>query len=103
MEKNQFFYTKRFENINQQGETVFTEHQDSFNLNFVIRSFVLTDGRRLVLLNDFHPEKEQVPVHNKQGKQTGIKNEINTFQSEIYLEEKDSIRFIKVTEVIVYE
>ena len=69
---------------------------DSFNLDMVIRSIGLPDGRRLVLLNDLHERWQDVPVKNKVGKNTTYKREKNTFQSEIYLEPEDNERFINL-------
>lgn len=96
--KNQFFYLRKEPNaITVEGqELTFTEFIDSFNLDKVIRTVAIEDGRRLVLLDDLHTRLQEVPVTNKQGKITAYKKENNTFQSEIYLEPLDNERFINL-------
>lgn len=95
----QFFYTEK-RPIQPTAETVkgasleFKLYRCSFNIKLVIRSIATEDDRVLVLLNDLHQRLQEVPVHNKAGKITAYKKEMNTFQSEIYLEDpKDIERF----------
>lgn len=95
----QFFYTRKeevpspvVEGEESKPPTVKT-FTDSFNLEMVIRSVEMNDGKLVVVLNDFHEEVRQVPVFNKQGKMTGYKNDKNTYQSEIFLEGEDVTRF----------
>ena len=104
MEKSMFFYERK-EPIKPTAETLanapleYAYFTDSFNLNKVVRSVVVETGETLVLLDDIHQRLQEVPVRNKQGKVTAVKNVMNTFQSEIYLQEVDAIRFRKLTSV----
>lgn len=82
---NQFFYTRK------DGEKVY---QDSFSMDKVIRTVELEDGKRIVVLNDFHERVEQVPdINPKTNKMMGMRRERNTYQSEITLEPEDSKRY----------
>jgi len=94
--KNQFFYKRKEQITPIEGETEakYREYTDSFNVDLVIRTISLEDGRRLVLLNDIHERMQQVPQYNTKGQVVGKTKERNTFQSEIYLEKMDSDRFI---------
>lgn len=85
MEKNQFYYTRK------EGEKEMT---DSFNVNKVIRTLTIEDGRTLVLLDDLHERVIEVPVYNPStGKLKEMRRERNTYQSEVYLDEEDAKRF----------
>jgi hypothetical protein len=87
--KNQFFYTRI------DGEKAF---KDSFNITKVVRSITLEDGRTLVLLDDLHERSQDVPdVDLKTNKMKGMKRQRDTFQSEIYLEAADAVRFEQLT------
>lgn len=92
MKNNQFFYEREIVVDGNNKSTVL----DSFNLDMVVRTFVLEDGQRLVLLNDVHQRHQQVPIINKKNEVTGYKKELITVQSEIYLSPKDSERFVKL-------
>jgi hypothetical protein len=84
---SQFVYTRT------EGENTFT---DSFNLNKVIRSVEIEDGKRVVVLDDFHERVEQVPEINPKTKAVTMKRLRDTFQSEVRLSKEDSERFIKL-------
>jgi hypothetical protein len=87
--KNQFFYTRT------EGEKSF---KDSLNINKVVRTVTLEDGRTLVLLDDLHERSQDVPdVDLKTNKIKGTKRQRDTFQSEIYLEAADAVRFEQLT------
>lgn len=87
--KNQFFYTRT------EGEKTF---KDSLNINKVVRTVTLEDGRTLVLLDDLHERSQDVPdVDLKTNKIKGTKRQRDTFQSEIYLEAADAVRFEQLT------
>lgn len=89
MEKNQFYYTRK------EGEKTMT---DSFNVNKVIRTLTIEDGRTLVLLDDLHERVIEVPVYNPStGKLKEMRRERNTYQSEVYLDEEDAKRFMTLT------
>jgi hypothetical protein len=89
--KNQFFYT-RIENDKS--------YKDSFNVNRILRSVVMEDGRTLVLLDDIHERSQDVPdVNPKTNIIKGYKRQRDTFQSEIYLSPEDSERFQTLTSV----
>lgn len=98
MNTNQFIY-KRIETTppSEGKEAETREYQDSFNLEYVIRSVELEDRRRIVLLDDMHERVQEVPQFNsKRDKITGYTKQRNTVQSEIYLEKEDSERFVKL-------
>ena len=96
--KNQFFYTQKDPIPGKENE--FKSFRASFNINKVIRSLTVDDGSMLVVLDDIHQRPQSVEVKNKQGKVTSIKREMNTFQSEIYLSERDDIhRFYTLTSI----
>lgn len=91
---NQFIYTRILENDSSEAISV----EDSFNIEKVIRSIAMDDGRRLILLNDLHERVQEVPdINPKTGKMAGMRRERNTFQSEIYLDKADGDRFLKLT------
>jgi len=95
MEKNIFTYTRK-EIVPPKADEVvgtppqYKEYKDAFNISCIIRVVQMENGESLVLLNDIHQRLQEVPVYNKQGKQTAIKNQMNTFQSEIVLSPKDT-------------
>ena len=86
---NQFFYTRI------EGEKTF---KDSFNINKVIRTVSLEDGKTLVLLDDIHERSQETPdIDLRTNKVKGTKRQRNTFQSEIYLDAEDAQRFYNLT------
>jgi hypothetical protein len=88
---NQFVYTRT------EGEKKF---KDSFNINKVIRSMEIEDGKRIVVLDDFHERVEQVPdINPKTNKVMGVRRERTTFQSEIYLDVEDAKKFSEICEI----
>jgi hypothetical protein len=99
MERKLFWYTRKEKvepTIN--GEEIFKSYRSSFSLEKVVRSEELENGNILVLLDDIHQRPVNTEVTNKQGKVTAIKREMGTFQSEIFLTEKDDIEnFYKLT------
>ena len=91
---NHFIYSRTIET--EDPEKVITV-QDSFNLNKVIRTITMDDGRRLVLIDDLHERVQEVPdINPKTGKMAGMRRERNTFQSEIYLDKTDGDRLLKL-------
>ena len=99
----QFFYVRKEilqpkagDAAGKEPETI--ERIDSFNMEKVIRTIELETGERLVLLNDIHDRKEEVPVYSngKNPRQIASKNITRTVQSEIYLNENDSKRFVNL-------
>jgi hypothetical protein len=85
---NQFVYTRT------EGEKKF---KDSFNINKVIRSMEIEDGKRIVVLDDFHERVEQVPdINPKTNKVMGVRRERTTYQSEIYLDVEDAKKFSEI-------
>jgi len=98
--QNQFFYTRKELVSGTPENPEFKEFRDSFNINKVVRSITMEDGRVLVLLDDLHERAQEVPdVDPKTNKMKGYKRVKNTFQSEIYLEPADAIKFYAVTSV----
>jgi hypothetical protein len=82
---SQFFYKRTVEG------KVYT---DSFNTDKVIRTVELEDGKRVVILDDFHERVDEVPdINIKTNKMMGVKRQRNTYQSEITLEVEDAERF----------
>ena len=98
--KNQFFYTRKELKSGTPENPVYTEFRDSFNINKVIRSVAIEDGRLLVLIDDIHERAQEVPdVDIRTNKVKGVKRQKNTFQSEIYLEPEDVERFYNATSI----
>ena len=98
--KNQFFYTRKELKSGTPENPVYNVFRDSFNINKVIRSVAVEDGRLLILLDDLHERAQEVPdVDPKTNKMKGMKRQKNTFQSEIYLEGEDVERFYETTSI----
>ena len=98
--KNQFFYTRREVSGGTPEAPEYNEFRDSFNLNKVIRTVAIEDGRMLILLDDLHERAQETPdVDPRTNKVKGIKRQRNTFQSEIYLEGEDVQRFYEATSI----
>lgn len=96
---NQFFYTRK-EPIPGTDPIEFEEFNDSFNIEKVIRSFVIENKNRLVLLDDIHERSLNVPnVDKNTGRVKGEKRERNTYQTEVYLSSEDSYRFEKIMSI----
>ena len=96
---NQFFYTRK-EPIQGTDPLEFKEHLDSFNIEKVIRTIIVENGNRLVLLDDIHERSTEVPdVNPKNGQTRGYKRERNTYQTEIYLSPEDSEKFVKLMNI----
>jgi hypothetical protein len=96
---NQFFYTRK-EPIQGTDPLEFKEHLDSFNIEKVIRTIIVENGNRLVLLDDIHERSTEVPdVNPKNGQARGYKRERNTYQTEIYLSLEDSEKFVKLMNI----
>jgi len=98
--KNQFFYTRKELKSGTPENPVYNVFRDSFNINKVIRSIAIEDGRVLVLIDDLHERAQEVPdIDPRTNKVKGVKRQKNTFQSEVYLEPEDVERFYKATSV----
>jgi hypothetical protein len=98
--KNQFFYTRKELVSGTPENPEFKEFRDSFNINKVIRAVAMEDGRVLILLDDLHERAQEVPdIDQRTGKPKGFKRQKNIFQSEIYLDPADAIRFFEVTSI----
>lgn len=98
--KNQFFYTRKELKSGTPENPVYNEFRDSFNINKVIRTVAIEDGRVLVLLDDLHERAQEMPdVDPRTNKVKGVKRQRNTFQSEIYLEPEDVNRFYNATSI----
>jgi hypothetical protein len=96
---NQFFYTRK-EPVQGTDPLEFKEHLDSFNIEKVIRTIIVENGNRLVLLDDIHERSTEVPdVNPKNGQTRGYKRERNTYQTEIYLSPEDSEKFVKLMNI----
>ncbi len=100
--RNQFFYTRTeiIQSKEKDAKPTTKTYYESFNMDFVIRSVVLQDGRRLVLLNDIHERTtEQPDINTKTNKVRGMKKIRQTYQSEVFLDTKDSEKFVNLTEI----
>jgi hypothetical protein len=98
--QNQFFYTRKELKSGTPENPVYNEFKDSFNIEKVIRTLSIEDGRTLVLLDDLHERAQDVPdVDAKTGRTKGLKRQRNMFQSEIYLEAEDAKRFFEITSI----
>lgn len=98
--KNQFFYTRREISGGTPEAPEYKEFRDSFNVNKVIRSITLEDGRVLVLFDDMHERAQEVPdVDPKTKRMKGMKRERNMYQTEIFLDADDAKRFFELTSV----
>jgi hypothetical protein len=98
--RNQFFYTRKELKSGTPENPVYNEFTDSFNMDKVVRSFSIEDGRALVVLDDFREIAQEVPdVDIRTNKVKGVKRQRNTFQSEIYLEPEDAKRFYELTSI----
>ncbi len=96
MSRNMFVYTRTIQVPKENGEKETKELKQVFNINKVIRADYIIDEKTLtVVLDDFHQRKEEVPIYNKAGRETGKKNETGTFQSNIHLSGSDIERFFK--------
>jgi hypothetical protein len=96
--KNQFFYTRREVSGGTPEAPEYKEFRDSFNVNKVIRSITLEDGRILVLFDDMHERAQEVPdVDPKTKRMKGMKRERNVYQTEIFLDVDDADRFHELT------
>lgn len=99
--KNQFFYTRKELKSGTPENPVYNEFRDSFNINKVIRTVAIEDGRLLILLDDIHERAQEMPeIDPRSNKVKGIKRQRNTFQSEIYLEGQDVERFYNATAIV---
>lgn len=95
--KNQFFYTRREISGGTPEAPEYKEFRDSFNINKVIRSITLEDGRILVLFDDMHERAQEVPdVDPKTKRMKGMKRERNMYQTEIFLDADDAQRFFEL-------
>jgi len=98
--KNQFFYTRKEISGGTPEAPEYKEFRDSFNINKVIRSITLEDGRILVLFDDMHERAQEVPdVDPKTKKMKGMKRERNIYQTEIFLDAEDAKRFYEFTTI----
>ena len=98
--KNQFFYTRREVNGGTPEAPEYKEFRDSFNVDKVIRSITLEDGRILVLFDDMHERAQEVPdVDPKTKRMKGMKRERNMYQTEIFLDADDAQRFFELASV----
>lgn len=96
---NQFFYTRK-EPIAGTDPVEFKDYLDSFNVEKIIRTIIVENGNRLVLLDDIHERAMEVPQYDaKTGRPKGVKRERNTYQTEVYLSPEDSERFEKVMSI----
>lgn len=96
--KNQFFYkTTRPSPVAGEPDI---ELEESFNINFVLRSGHI-EGNYVVLLNDIHERSEEVPEMDFRTKMIkGTKRQRSTFQSQIILTGDDINRFKEATSVL---
>jgi predicted translin family RNA/ssDNA-binding protein len=88
---NQFFYTRK------EGDKEFT---DSFNVNKVIRTVMLSEDDLLVLMDDIHERTmEQPNIDLKTNMLKGVIRKRDVYQSEIHLTGDDIVRFKNSTNI----
>lgn len=98
--KNQFFYTRKELKSGTPENPVYNEFKDSFNINKVVRTAALEDGRLLVLLDDLHERAHIVDdIDPKTGRIKGQKRQKDPMQTQVFLEPEDALRFQEVTNV----
>lgn len=98
--KNQFAYTIKH-NIGTTEAPEFKESKASFNIDMVIRSLELPDGKLIIILDDFHEEMVKQPdqVNTKTNRIIHGKKEMAVVQSEITLEVEDKERFFNLLSI----
>jgi len=95
--KNQFLYTRT---AAIPGSAEIKEYRESFNINKVVRSVAMEDGRTLILVDDIHERTTETPdIDTRTNKMKGVKRERNTYQSEIFLDAPDALRFFNLTAI----
>ena len=95
--KNQFFYTRT---VAAEGFAEPQNYRESFNMDKVVRSVQMDDGRTLILMDDIHERTIETPdIDLKTNKMKGYKRERNTYQSEIFLNSADAERFFNLTTI----
>ncbi len=98
MNKNQFIYTRKtpmtpdHKDYVEGGENMIIV-RDSLNVTKIIRCITMDNGDLLVLMDDLHQRKQEVPIRNKKGQITGMKNEVNAFQSEVTILREQVVEF----------
>jgi hypothetical protein len=100
MNNSQFYFTRKEQSPLQiEGqEPKFKEYKDSFSLDIVLLSIETPTGRTVVL-NHVHERNEEIPVKNHKGKVTAVRNQRGMYQTEISLNQEDSERFYKLTNI----
>lgn len=95
--KNQFKYTISI-NTGTEEAPVVQKQTATFNIEKVIRSMELPDGRLIVILDDFHEEKVMQPdtVNTSTNRIVKGKVEPTIVQSEIELSAEDKERFLNL-------
>lgn len=95
--KNQFFYTRT---VAIPGSAETKDYKESFNMDKVVRSVQMEDGRTLILMDDIHERTTETPtIDTRTNKMKGVKRERNTYQSEIFLDAPDALRFFNLTAI----
>ncbi len=96
----QFVYTIQHQAGTPEAPTI-KESRASFNVDMVIRSMELPDGRLVVILDDFHEEMLTLPdsINPNTNKVIRGKKELAVVQSEIQLSQEDKERFFNVLNV----
>lgn len=103
--RNQFWYVKEIltnPNRKEGEEAVYVKLYDSFNINYVLRTFHGPKGF-VVMLTDGHEAADdvRVPKMNKKGEVDGIeiKRQRDWYVSEIPLLKEDMERFKRISEI----
>ena len=96
----QFIYTIQHQ-VGTPEAPATRESRASFNVDMVIRSMELPDGKLIVILDDFHEEMVTMPdsVNTKTNRIVHGKKELAVVQSEITLSAEDKERFFKQTNI----
>lgn len=88
MNSKLFYYKRKFKGKDNEEVVV----QDSFNIDYVIRTYTISEDNVLVLLADGHEDGQYVEVPKANGKGVEIKKERRWVQSEITLDKEDAER-----------
>lgn len=97
--QNQFYYKRKeiLEPKDGDTEVKFEEIESSVNLDKVILTTRMPDGRLALVMDDYHDRIAEDPIYNKKKEVVGTKNRHYTHQSIIYLETEDALAFIELT------
>jgi hypothetical protein len=100
---NLFYYTRKEILEPKAGDTEvkFEFIKSSLNVNKIIHTAEMPDGRLAIIMDDYHDRIAEDPIKNKKGEIVGSKNRHYTHQSILYLQPEDVERFVDATVIAV--